>query len=282
MNGRQQATVIAVVLNWRDASATLQCLDSLLRERSLSSVVLVDNESSGDLRNAVSDRVHLVENSENLGFARGVNSGIREAMILGADAVFVINNDATVLEGAIEQLIGAWASAKEPVLLAPKVVNLDGTDQSTGGRFRAIDASTRDLGNDALNYLTWACILLPVATIKMVGLLDEGFFMYWEDVDYGLRASKAGVRMRVVHSALVEHERSKSHSRAGAKIEGYSAAGLTLLCLKRGGVALFMGLPYRLIGRLVTRLGSPQRVRSIARGIQTGFRAFREGAAHRA
>ncbi|EZP29039.1 glycosyltransferase family 2 protein [Microbacterium oleivorans] len=279
MTGRQQIKVIAVVLNWRDTDATMQCLDSLLREKLLASVVLVDNESSGELRSAVSDRVQLVENPENLGFAKGVNSGIHKAMTLGADAVFVINNDATVREGALEKLIKAWVSTEEPVLLAPRVVNLDGTDQSTGGYFRAVDASTRDLGNKYVNYLTWACVLLPVATIKILGLLDERFFMYWEDVDYGLRASKAGVRMRLVDDAHVEHERSKSHSRAGAKIEGYSAAGLTLLCLKRGGVALFVGLPYRLIGRLLTRLGSPGRVRSIARGFLAGCRAFRGKAA---
>ena len=247
--------IFAVVLNWRDATSTRRCVESLLGEPGIDAIVVVDNESTGELRDVQHERVHLSEQSENLGFSRGVNVGLRLALQAGAGAVLVINNDAEVRAGSVDLLVGQWQRGGRRVgMLAPIVLNPDGTEQSTGGFFRAWDASTRDLGARRVNYLTWACVLVPRATLEVVGLLDEDFFMYWEDVDYGLRVTDASLDLIVVQDAAVVHAKSASHGRAGNAIERYSARGLTLLCRKRGGLARFVGLPYRLGGRLLSRM----------------------------
>ena len=271
------ACVWAVVLNWKDEESTSRCLRSLLREPRIAGVVVVDNESEGELRAIATERVELIELDANTGFSRGVNVGIKRALQRGADAVFVINNDAELGEAGILPLLEAWHRDPDIGLLAPRVLDPDGTTQSTGGRFRALDASTTDLVTDGnLDYLTWACVLLPSRTIDNVGLLDEGFFMYWEDVDYGHRLKEAGLGMRVIGDTHVYHERSKSHSRAGAAIQRYSTHGLVYFCLKRGGMAAFVGMPYRIAGRLVTagKYGLEQ-IRAVVQGARDGVYAFR-------
>jgi GT2 family glycosyltransferase len=201
---------------------------------------------------------------------------MRAALDRNADAILAINNDATVRNGAVRELLNAWLSDSRNVgLLAPRIVFPDGTTQSTGGYFRAIDASTRDINVRRINYLTWACVLVPRETLEQVGYLDERYFMYWEDVEYGLRVTDAGNVLRVVETAVVEHSLSKSHKKAGARIDRYSARGLVLLCLSRGGTARWLGLPIRLIGRVITRLMDPARCRAVIAGALDGFHAYK-------
>lgn len=276
-SGRQVPHVIAVVLNWRDAVSTRSCVESLLREEGVSSIVVVDNESTGELRTLVAPRVALVEEAENLGFSRGVNIGIREALTRGADAVLVINNDAIVEPRAVAELVNAWqARGSDAGIIAPIVRNPDGTVQSSGCKLRAFDATTSDNAGPAkANYLTWACVLVPRSTTDVVGLLDERFFMYWEDVDYGLRVRDAGLELVLAERASVVHEKSSSHSAAGVKIDQYGARGLVILARTRGGLLLFVGLPLRVLARVAKRIlsGRPRHAVATLRGVVDGWRA---------
>ncbi|RZI95829.1 MAG: glycosyltransferase family 2 protein [Microbacterium sp.] len=269
--------VIAVVLNWRDAPSTAVCVASLLAEDGVASVVLVDNESTGELRALAGDRVTLIEQPDNLGFSRGVNVGLRHALSLGADAALVINNDATLEPHAFAAMVDAWQEhGGRAGLIAPIVRYADGTLQSSGGRVRGIDAATDDLvGAARANYLTWACVLVPRATLEEVGLLDERFFMYWEDVDYGLRVLDAGRELVVAEHATVIHEKSKSHARAGVAIEKYSARGLVILARTHRGTLLYSGLPVRTAARVLKRIiqGRPAHARAVVEGVIEGWRA---------
>jgi len=276
MRSKPSPMVVGVVLNWKDADSTLKCVDSLRADPAVSRVVVVDNETDGELRAGLNDDVELIEQVENLGFSRGVNVGLRWALANGADAALVINNDAFVSLGAVGELIRSWLE-NDGGVLAPLIRDPDGTIQSTGGQFRACIASTKDVATSArVDYLTWACVLLPRATLERVGLLDEEFFMYWEDVDYGFRVREAGLSLEVVEGATVHHERSKSHSRAGNAIDLYSAHGLVVLAKKRGGVVLALGLPVRLTARLLRRLLNRDfdAVKAVLRGARSGWRGL--------
>jgi GT2 family glycosyltransferase len=273
----ESPVVTAVVLNWRDAASTARCVASLLAEDGVSRVVVVDNESTGELRGLAEDRVTLLEQRRNLGFSAGVNVGLRHALETDLSAALVINNDATVQPGAVSALIDAWrAYGDDAGLLAPLIVNSDGSTQSTGGHLRRADAATNDQApEDRINYLTWACVLVPRSTLVRVGLLDEAFFMYWEDVDYGLRVLDHGLRLIHVPQAVVVHERSKSHSKAGsAVISNYSAHGLVVLGRKRRGWLLAVGVPYRLLLRVARRLASRDATAAgeVVRGALSGWR----------
>lgn len=268
--------VVAVVLNWRDPDSTTLCIESLLREESISLIHVVDNESRGQLADIVGERVRLHEQQENLGFSRGVNIGLREALADDeVDAVLVINNDAVVTEGAIDELIAVLADDDRRIgLVAPVILNPDGSVQSTGGRFRALDAATSDrVDGAAINYLTWACVLIPRSTLLQVGLLDEAFFMYWEDVDYGLRTLASGRTLRIAPRATVVHALSKSHAKAGPAIDRYSARGLVVLARKQSRASVWIGAAFRIALRLVKRALARDgaRVQAVVRGVREGW-----------
>jgi GT2 family glycosyltransferase len=234
------------------------------------------NRSCVNHRDLSGERVGLIEQQANLGFSRGVNIGMRAALKSDAEAVLVINNDAVVVPGCVDVLVRAWQARPSVGLFAPLVLNTDGSEQSTGGVFRPGRGSVVELSERPPNYLTWACVLVPRSTLETIGLLDERFFMYWEDVDFGLRLGDAGLAVEVVPQAAVLHARSVSHSRAGAKIDRYSMHGLTLLSLKRGGRAAWIGLPIRFAGRVVSRLGSRAHVRAVLLGALDGVRAAKK------
>lgn len=229
----------AVVLNWRDAEQTLMCIDSLLAEPLVDHIVVVDNEATGELRAALAavpaERMTLIESAENRGFSAGVNLGLRAALAGRFDSFLMLNNDAVLHEGALARLRDALDADPALALVGPKILNPDGTTQSTGSHVNRMTFATSSLAEPGqLDYLTWACVLLPRSTLECVGLLDERYFMYWEDVDYGFRVTASGARQRCVPEALVTHNVSSSHSSAGTAIREYSALGLSVFARSRG------------------------------------------------
>src|SRR5829696_3281712 len=111
--------VIAVVLSWNGRDDTLACLRSLENEGA--EVIVVDNASSDGTADAIAD-VEVIRNERNLGYAGGMNVGIRAALERGADAVLLLNNDVEVEPGAVAALAEALDGAGA---LCPVVVFAD-------------------------------------------------------------------------------------------------------------------------------------------------------------
>jgi GT2 family glycosyltransferase len=100
--------VTAVVLSWNGREDTLACLRSLEGENV--DVIVVDNASDDGSAEAVAGRAELIRNERNLGYAGGMNVGIRRALERGADAVLLLNNDVELEPGAIDRLAAAAAA----------------------------------------------------------------------------------------------------------------------------------------------------------------------------
>lgn len=255
-NGREEniltaENVVAVVLNWKDAENTLACVDSLLLDKHINSIIVVDNESDGLLRGPLEVRgrslIKLIERPENLGFSAGVNVGLHYASQLRADFILVINNDAVILPGCLEVLlrtIGAGVG-----ICAPTILNEDGSVQTEGDHMNRVTGGVGAArGDSPTNFLTWACVLIPIDTIRKVGYLDELFFMYWEDVDYAFRCREAGLRLITTSEAQVVHKLGASNSSAGWRIQLFWMLGLAHLTKKWGGT-FWLGLGWRLARR---------------------------------
>ncbi|MBN9106518.1 MAG: glycosyltransferase family 2 protein [Propionibacteriaceae bacterium] len=228
----------AVVLTWRDVTRTVRCVRSLLQSPSLDMVIVVDNESSRALGGALAEpiesgRCRLIENRENLGFAAGVNTGLRAAVALGANYILVINNDATIDPRSVDLLLLA-AAGSGLALAAPRVVHPDGTRERSWGRLTRTMALDREIPHECADYFTWACVVIRADALERIGFLDESFFMYWEDVDFGLRLRRAGLAASLVPGANVVHTTSSSHSNAGSLVQGYSSHGLMVLSIREG------------------------------------------------
>ncbi|MCC5821681.1 MAG: glycosyltransferase family 2 protein [Phycisphaerales bacterium] len=233
-----EATV--VVLNYRTPDLVVDCLASLERQVSpgVREVVVVDNCSPDDsaerIRKAIADRgwagwARVVASPVNGGFAAGNNVGVRAA---DAGIYILLNSDTIVRPGAIDTLVGALRGADDRVgIIGPRLEWPDGEAQVSTFRFRSpltelISASRsgwlgrRFLGHvvarpvvravDDLDWVSFACVAIRDAVFERVGMIDERYFMYYEDMDFCRRAKGAGFLVGHEPAARVVHLRGGS------------------------------------------------------------------------
>lgn len=222
-----QPRVGIIVLNWNGLSDTRECLQSLFR---LSGppprIYVVDNGSTDGsvarLREEFGDRIVLIANPRNLLFAGGNNVGVLRALSDGCTHLLLLNNDTTV-DAVLSDVLSRVSAAHEDAILCPKIYYADRPDMLwyAGGtvslrRARVAHRGIRqtDRGQfDRLEETGWAtgCALFaPRHVFEAVGLLDESFELYSEDLDYCLRARAAGFRILYVPEAKVWHKVSAS------------------------------------------------------------------------
>lgn len=217
-----------VVLNWNSRDDTLACLEAACRAvGDPSGVICVDNASSDGSVEAIGETfpgVTLLEAGGNLGFAGGNNVGIRHALREGAEWVVLLNNDARIDPGAMTAF--AEAAARNPAagILAGKLFYEEPPDRVwfAGQRFfPRIGYSGRARGwkrRDRPRYrregrtgrAAGALMAVSRAALEGTGLLDEGLFLYVEDVDISLRVAAAGFEVLFVPDAIAWHKVSAS------------------------------------------------------------------------
>ena len=214
-------SVWAVILNYRDAAGTLDCLAALRRVRyqGLTSVV-VDNDSGSDevveLRKAGAT---VIESGANLGYAGGNNVGIRAAIQAGADAVWILNPDSRPHRGSLRRLMLALRRHPEVGILGARILEAGGRPhrvQSEGGRIVWEAGGRSELigrgspagrggGLRTVDFVPGAAMLVRRAVFESVGLLPEDYFMYFEETEFCVRASAAGWRVAVEPGASIIH-----------------------------------------------------------------------------
>lgn len=212
-----------VILHWRDPRAALRAAASVARSRDARPRVLVVENGSGDgsaevLRQDLDPAAELLELPENLGYAGGMNAGIRwwEGRS-EAPFVLLVTQDMEVDEGALAHLVGAAEDRLEAGALGPVVHFRDRPDRifSAGGwleprrlRFghhRALPDGDR--GPVPVAWLDGCCLLLRRAALEDTGLLDEAYFMYMEEVDLCRRMADRGWEVVVVPRARARQDR---------------------------------------------------------------------------
>jgi GT2 family glycosyltransferase len=217
--------VIAVVIvNWNGRSLLDACLGSLLQQTPPPQFVfLVDNGStdgSAEYVRAAWPSVIVLATRTNLGFAGGNNVGIRAALAAGADAILLLNNDAQLLPAALERLgsalgpDGSNVAAAAPKILyrsTPEVIWAAGA-RLDWWRGLAVDRGLNELDvgqydrPEQVQSATACCLLVRSDAFRQVGLLDEGYFMYFEDADFAVRLNKSGRRIAYEPRARVLHD----------------------------------------------------------------------------
>jgi GT2 family glycosyltransferase len=222
-----------VVVNWNGRHLLDSCLTSVLGQRSAPDrVIVVDNGSTDGSLAYLRTRwpqVAVLDAGSNLGFSGGNNLGIRDALAARADYVLLLNNDAELLPGALDELLAgleeagpvAWAAA-------PKILYRANPDiiWSAGGRFdwwrglslhRGLDE--RDRGQydrpELMEFANACCLLVRGRIFREVGLLDDGYFMYFEDSELAARAWQTGARVAYRPDARVLHDVQGSSSGTG-------------------------------------------------------------------
>jgi N-acetylglucosaminyl-diphospho-decaprenol L-rhamnosyltransferase len=236
--------IALIVLNYRTPELTLQCLRSLEGQLTpLDEVVVVDNDSRDGSADAIQHAIvarrwrwaRLVRSPVNGGFAAGNNLGIRSVC---ADAYVLLNSDTVVLPGALSELRSAMERYPRAGIIGTRFLDGEGRlDQSTfrdltplGELVRAANTGpvTRlfprhevpILAHEEVfepDWVGFACVLIRRAVIDGVGLLDDGYFMYFEDIDYCRRARDGGFRVLFWPEARITHYLGSSSQMSGVR-----------------------------------------------------------------
>jgi GT2 family glycosyltransferase len=203
-------------------------------------IVVVDNASSDGSAAMVRERwpaVQVIESGANLGFARANNVGIRATQ---SDLVLLLNSDARVPPGAVDRLVAELREHPEAAAVGPRLLDESGRLEISFGRmigpFNELrqKAVTRLYERDAafatrlvqrlaarareVDWVSGACLLVRRGDAEAVGLLDERFFLYTEDVDFcaSLRARGRTVRFTPAVEVVHARGRSRRHDPAAA------------------------------------------------------------------
>ena len=220
-------SVAIIVLTWNGRQLTLDCLRSLESvETPNTRAILVDNASSDGtvaaVRERYGDRIDIIENPSNQGFAAGNNVGIRRALESSADFILLLNNDTFVAPDFVDQLLRPFADAGVGIV-APKIYYAEPRDQIwfAGGEIslwrgiarhigiRETDRGQYDRERD-IDYATGCAMLVRREVFEKVGDLDPSYEAYFEDADFSLRARDAGFRIRYAPASKVWHRISAS------------------------------------------------------------------------
>ena len=266
--------VACIVLNWNGWADTIECVRAL-KECTYPelTLIIVDNGSTDDsvtrIRSAHPD-VLLLESGTNLGFAGGNNIGIRYALAHGADYVWLLNNDTNPAPNAASALVAKALADKKLGAVASICYHADAPSvvQAWGGSrvnlwigYGRLCKESRD--DDWLHTLNGTSMLISREAMEDVGLLDEDFFLYWEDTEFSLRLRKKGWRIGAAPESRVLHKVSASTSGNKVLLDRYqTASGLRLLRLHSPAPILssllFLGIRFarRIIRLQFRRCGS--------------------------
>ena len=223
-----------VVLHWGAREATVACLESIRSAEYPSvRVFVVDNARSLDA--TITDRaapmpIEILRPPRNLGFAEGCGWGIAAALKANVDYIFLLNNDAVVNRHCLETLVAVARHTPGAGILSPQIAFQEAPDQVwyRGGEFslwgrgprhtdwrRPVDTARSPTDVD---YATGCAMLIDPAVIRTVGAFDARLFAYCEDVDFSLRARRAGFRVLVVPAALVHHGTTYTDARRAQRV----------------------------------------------------------------
>ncbi len=170
---------------------------------------------------ASGSQVTLIENGKNLGFAGGNNVGIRLALVEGADAIFLLNNDTVVDPYILQAFASSLLNHPEAGIFGAKLYLHNEPDRfdHLGGRwnkkraaFDFVALREKDIGQEhpALDYACGAALFVKKEVFEAVGLLEENFFLIWEEADFCVRARRAGFLSLLSTDAKVWHKVSAS------------------------------------------------------------------------
>ncbi len=300
MIGMEERVKLAVILvNYNGKDYNEACIESVRANRidGEMRIIVVDN-ASGDgsvqrlrERYAGEEWVELLELEDNYGFSYANNAGIRRAGEWGADAVLLLNNDTEIAETMLKELL-ACAKRHPASMIVPKIYYSEDRKRiwSAGGSVSPVIRKVRHIGLDEedrgqyeeerrIFFATGCCLFLPMQIIARAGLLDERFFLYYEDTEYSFRLRKLGIDIFYCPQAVMYHKVGASTRGADSPLCAYYIARNWLLCSRlHQGRRYPLFLAYYVINRTACCILWLLRKRgALVRATWLGIRDFHRG-----
>lgn len=243
--------VSIVIVNWNGKNDTIACLASIKAMRKKNIVVdtiVVDNGSTNDSVSAIKKThpwARVIELSSNLGFTGGNNVGMRSALLHKAEYIWLLNND-TIVDVDALSLVKAFADPSvgvagskiyfqkgheyykdrytkneqgKVIWYAGGIVDWENMYASHNG-VDEVDHGQYDTAEDT-SFITGCSFMVSSNVVEQLGVLDERYYLYLEDLDYCLRIKRAGFRLRYFPSSVIWHVNAGSSGGSGSKLHEY-------------------------------------------------------------
>ena len=210
---------------------------------------MVDNGSTDGSVDAIQllyPEIMVIQTGANLGYAGGNNVGLRWALAQGAEYLLILNNDTVVSADLLSAFVHSAKSLPAGSILGARIYFYDKPDTLwfAGGFWRSAENSVAHLGYGEVDcvdtnyaaevdFVTGAALFADAATFRQVGLLDEQFFLTFEETDWCYRAKALGHQCRVVNEAKLWHKVSASFGGADSPLVNYFITRNKLLWAKK-------------------------------------------------
>lgn len=288
-----------ILVNYNGKKYNNKCISSILNStcKEKLQVVIVDNASTDDsLTQLYSDwgkneQVYILQLDDNYGFSRANNQGVRWLCGEGIQYYLLLNNDTEIAEDTIEKMFGLHKQTGS--IVVPKILYADnpGKIWYAGGFFskrikKPIQRGLNRIDQEQYNksgycdFANGCCMLLSKRHIDKIGLLNEDFFLYYEDTEYSIRAGEKGVRIIYCPEAKVFHKVNGSTKGNKSAANAYYITRNWLMCncmhMDRRHFLLFR--VYFFFNRLAwVIIWGIQGRRVMVKGVFDGIRDFRNG-----
>jgi len=220
-----QPKVSVIILHLKDIPCLVDCIASLnkITYHNYDIITVHNGPKDKNLIDAltpISQHIlKIIDTGENIGFTKANNIGIREAIQNDADYILLLNDDTEVSKDFLNILVDAGEKNPDVGMLGPQIyfynepqkIWFSGAkfDEKTGSISfpNTGETDTKELPTPKeAAFITGCAVLVKKKTIEKIGLLDERFFIYWEDVDWGLRVKKAGMKNLVIPQSKIWHK----------------------------------------------------------------------------
>ncbi|HWP95041.1 MAG TPA: glycosyltransferase family 2 protein [Gammaproteobacteria bacterium] len=249
----ERADIAVVVVNYNAGNRLYECARSVLAEPDVSELWVVDNASrDGSLQRLETEyrndeRLRVVRNDRNLGFAAANNIALRQT---SAPFILLLNPDCVLRGGTIAAVRAALEARPDAGMAGCLIVNPDGSEQRggrrhlpdlrssfvrvlhlerwRGGRMRGFDLAGTPLPEETVEVeaISGAFMLVRRAAVEDVGLLDEGYFLHCEDLDWCIRFAQKGWRILFVPRVSVLHRQGTSSRTRPVRVLWYKHRGM--------------------------------------------------------
>lgn len=215
--------IFIIILHFGDITVTQECIKSLLEnETAAFEIIVVNNDKQKLFKQTFENakNITVINNVENVGFAAGVNIGIKYALSKKADYILLLNNDTSIEKPFLQTLTVFLENNKHAGIVGPAIeFHKDGkTIYDLGGNINKLLGRTSHTEVEKIEnvqpgqttYVTGACMMIKKEVFEKAGFFDERFFLYYEDVDFCLRAEEKGFASFVLPSVVITHSLSKT------------------------------------------------------------------------
>ena len=267
-----QASVYIILLNYNNHGYTIECIRSLLKISYKNyKLIVVDNgsdEASIDaLDEWIGEPVILIKSDINKGFTGGNNIGIKYALEHEADYVLLLNNDTIVDRFFLNSLVDTAQRYNSDAVITSKIYYACEPLKIwyAGGYFNEITSRCGHVGIDEtdtgqfdkekeVTFISGCCMCIPRKLLIQVGLLDEGYFIYCEDLDFCCRVRKSGCRLIYDPKAKIYHKVSATFGKSSFLTVYYTVRN------KKYIIEKYITKKYRYLAKLYDWLETEKRI----------------------